>query len=1007
MTEKLEIITKANEEHGLGSLESLYSKGIIPREKKPYIINYKKSVGPYMALDKKDGHSYLLDTSSQIASLSLGFNPTALFGVAHHYEAWTNEKDSENSREIIKAFEDFLKRKCGHQCLEVSYTNSGSESNETALIMAYKRRKFTKARKVLAFEGSFHGRMLTSLFSTWNKKKREPFQIPGFETVFCSFPQMLRTKNDFEATKKQLELFENSNHRDFLDLLNKEIDKANLDKENQLYHQELISLKEVYTEIQKEKIFSIIIEPMQCEGGDKYGSSRFYNLLTILAKSQGIEIIYDEVQTGFHLGRDFFWFKSFNMKDSEGQEVFPDYLTSAKKSQTGFVLAFNGEKSINSEINYTSILRGFYQGLITDQQKEKILNLENMVVENLLKLNKKYKEFSYPRARGLAFSIDCENNEQVMSFIKNRFSLGLLIYPAGDKTLRFRINTAFKKEEIEYLFNALDKLAAHIFNGEELSIDKFFSPSKINSVDDMYKWHEKIVLAKKNGIKEEDALAFASDFFKDQSIEFKVINSDNFKEYKEDIIQIENDTYEPLRRTSIEKFERVVGTKAYVAIGLVKDKKLIGISFSGELRSFADERAMRRVKYFEHPGALYMLDTTVIKEYQEQGLGRYLKYSLELIAISKGLDYIYGRNRDVLAGSMLNTNISLGAIPELYASEDYLDDLDYRDVYIYRSNLKWPSLDEKLKMKLSRSPYSPLAKSEIDDDFIKENMPSLINKVCLSNFISNNYINQTNKLVQTLPKDLRYIFSSSGHSECMDKVYKSIYYKNQSTSNKPTKVLTFEGHHFGKNSMLAHSLSFPENSHYPVKAINDLSLKKFEEELNSGEYLCVYLDIETLIDEHNSKKIDLTSFLKNVKELCTKSNVSLVYDETVNHYGLDKEWLSSNPELLPDAMIIYLGGQMGICAMKEELRISDPLMMISTWDGDEYSLVSSVHALESDPTKLNENHKLNDIEYLGDNLILVGENIPYRLKKLFSGPGRYSLSNGEINLLNEHLKELS
>ena len=996
MTRELEIISKENEAYGLQMLEDLYEQKIIPREKKPYIINYKKSVGPYMALDNKDGHRYLLDASSQIASLSLGFNPTALFGVAHHMEAWTNDLYSENSRDIIKAFEGFLKRKCGHDGLRVSFTNSGSESNETALLMAYNKRTNKSAKKVLALEGSFHGRMLTSLFSTWNKTKREPFQIEDFESIFSPYPEMKELTNDVYASSEMLKVFENPFHEKF----DKRVQELTSKTEDKLFSEEIKCLLDTHNKLSSGDIFAILIEPMQCEGGDKYASSRYYNLLTILAKAHGVKIIFDEVQTGFHLGRDFFWFKTFKMKDSKNNEIFPDYLSSAKKSQTGFVLSFLGDYHPNDEINYTSILRGFYQGLITDQQSENIHKIEEYVTEKLNGLNEKYSQFSCPRARGIAFSIDCENNEQVMAFIKKRFDLGLLIYPAGLKTLRFRLNTAWKESEINYLFESLDMLAQFVFNDKEFEAPKKFTSSLKDDSTDMYKWHEKLVLAKKDGIANKEATQFAQDFFNEKNIQLETITSENFSSYKEDIIKIENEVYEPTRRTDISKFERVVNTDLFVAIAIKKDNELIGISFGGQLAKFSDERGMRRARFFNNPAALYMLDTTIINKYQGQSLGRYLKYSFELIAISKGAEYIYGRNRDMLAGSMLNTNISLGAIPEIYVEEDYLDDLKYRNVYIYRSNLRWKPNYESIISKSNNAPLSHISISDLSSEFITLNIPGIVNKVCLSNFISETYIDATKKLAANLPKELRYIFSSSGHSECMDKVYKSLYYVNKNDKKKiANKVLTLGEHNFGQNSMLAYSISYPTLAHFPTHAVNGISLNTIEEELASGKYLAFFINISDLIlNCHEDKAYgSAEQALIKIKAICQKHNVYIVYNQTCEFEYSD--------ETTPDALIKYLGGQMGVCALKEELRVDKPLMMISTWDGDEYSLCAYNKSLELKQESL-ESFSSYGIEQLNKNLINVTSKTPLSLRKLFPVNGVYSLSPAESNYLKDTLENL-
>jgi len=58
----------------------------------------------------------------------------------------------------------------------VFFTNSGSESNETA----FKLTRLTGRTKVVAAQGSFHGRTMGSLALTWTEKYRAPFEpLPG------------------------------------------------------------------------------------------------------------------------------------------------------------------------------------------------------------------------------------------------------------------------------------------------------------------------------------------------------------------------------------------------------------------------------------------------------------------------------------------------------------------------------------------------------------------------------------------------------------------------------------------------------------------------------------------------------------------------------------------------------------------------------------------------------------------------------------------------------------
>jgi len=59
---------------------------------------------------------------------------------------------------------------------KVFFTNSGSESNETA----FKLTRLTGRTKIIAAQGSFHGRTMGALALTWTEKYRAPFEpLPG------------------------------------------------------------------------------------------------------------------------------------------------------------------------------------------------------------------------------------------------------------------------------------------------------------------------------------------------------------------------------------------------------------------------------------------------------------------------------------------------------------------------------------------------------------------------------------------------------------------------------------------------------------------------------------------------------------------------------------------------------------------------------------------------------------------------------------------------------------
>ena len=83
----------------------------------------------------------------------------------------------------------------------------------------------------------------------------------------------------------------------------------------------------------------------------------------------------------------------------------------------------------------------------------------------------------------------------------------------------------------------------------------------------------------------------------------------------------------------------------------------------------------------------------------------------------------------------------------------------------------------------------------------------------------------------------------------------------------------------------------------------------------------------------------------------------------------------------PDAGMIFLGGQMAICFMREEFFVETPLMLISTWDGDAFSLGQFDHALS-----LAKNENVKELMQRFDRLL--------KSKLVDFGVTRYALTGG-------------
>ena len=158
----------------------------------------------------------------------------------------------------------------------VFFGNSGAEANEAALKLCRRYWTIVKERpektEVLAFERSFHGRTFATLTATGQPKYHKGFEplLPGFH--YAPF-------GDLEAVQAALEGAGG-------------------------------------------KIGTIIVEPIQCEGGLNVPSEDYLRGLRKLATAHEALLIFDEVQTG--VGRTGEWFCY------EISGAVPDVMTLAK-----------------------------------------------------------------------------------------------------------------------------------------------------------------------------------------------------------------------------------------------------------------------------------------------------------------------------------------------------------------------------------------------------------------------------------------------------------------------------------------------------------------------------------------------------------------------------------------------------------------------------------------------------------------------------------------------------
>src|SRR2546427_3886065 len=174
---------------------------------------------------------------------------------------------------------------------KAAFFNAGTEAVENAVKFA---RAYTRRPAVIAFDGAFHGRTLMSLTLT---SKTHPYKAglgPFAPEVYrVPFPNEYRGVSAADA---------------------------------------LAGIEHAFsTQVARETVAAIILEPVQGEGGFIVAPPEFVQGVREICDREGIVLVVDEVQTGF--GR------TGRMFAIEHYDVEPDLITVAKSIAAGLPLS--------------------------------------------------------------------------------------------------------------------------------------------------------------------------------------------------------------------------------------------------------------------------------------------------------------------------------------------------------------------------------------------------------------------------------------------------------------------------------------------------------------------------------------------------------------------------------------------------------------------------------------------------------------------------------------------
>jgi L-lysine 6-transaminase len=231
--------------------------------------------------------------------------------------------------------------------------------------------------------------------------------------------------------------------------------KMELSDENQkVYDDFAIDEIEKYMKDNKKQVAGMIIEPVQCEGGDRHYTKYFLQNLQRICNQNDILFIVDEVQTGFYTTGKPWCFQHYDLE--------PDLVSFGKKTQQCGVFGGKRLNELESHCFNTSGRLGSTWGgnhidMIRSSKIIDIIKEDNLEINAIERGNQwlnnmkmiESNEINNIRNIGLLMSFDMKTTEIRNKFLDISKKNKLLCLGAGDKTIRMRPNLAVSSEEIE------------------------------------------------------------------------------------------------------------------------------------------------------------------------------------------------------------------------------------------------------------------------------------------------------------------------------------------------------------------------------------------------------------------------------------------------------------------------------------------------------------------------------------------------------------------------------
>jgi ribosomal protein S18 acetylase RimI-like enzyme len=458
------------------------------------------------------------------------------------------------------------------------------------------------------------------------------------------------------------------------------------------------------------------------------------------------------------------------------------------------------------------------------------------------------------------------------------------------------------------------------------------------------------------------------------------------------ILDIEYQVYEPARRTppaeiraAIEDAEGALLVAESPSPGDGGHSQLIGFAIGAPLEDCKDVEGPDDDPMLGKHNTLYSLSITVAPGFQSAGIGRRLKEAqLRDAAARKNPDgspryrYVTARNRVGRTAQMTHLNRAFGAHVVSILTGQY-EDPEGQAIY-YRTPLGPIVPDPAVKQDvLRRRAVAHLREhegAEVAFDLASgltklfaSGPPSLrsledrgllygpaVNKLTLMNYVTPAAVRALEWIGALVP-ELPHLYLTSSRDEAVDKALRLI----RCTRKTAQVAIGVTGGYYGHTAASCRSLSDPDvhlggPAHFawprvphPAHAGTAATIAALRAAVDAaGGKDRIFGFVYELIQERTGDVLP-ADFVAALGALRKELDLPLIAVETTTHtYRSGRgAFLSPAVGLLPDVLVWWGGGQTGYLHCAPRWFISSPLALVSTWDGDELSLIRQHHYLRA------------------------------------------------------------